>query len=112
MGDMYAYPGRTMGQLYHRFFRANELASGRLARADGGFIELADVRIPIMNVAGASDVVAPKAAVHAAGELLPNAAEVRLPTAPGGHLGVLTGRSAAATTWRYIDEFFADHAPA
>jgi polyhydroxyalkanoate synthase len=29
--------------------------------------------------------------------------------APGGHLGVLTGRSAKRTTWRYIDEFFVEH---
>ena len=26
-------------------------------------------------------------------------------TAPGGHLGVLTGRSAMDTTWRHLDEF-------
>ena len=25
---MHAYPGRTIGQLYHRFFRVNELAGG------------------------------------------------------------------------------------
>jgi polyhydroxyalkanoate synthase len=28
-------------------------------------------------------------------------------TAPGGHLGVLTGRSALRTTWRLLDNFFA-----
>ena len=28
---MHAYPGRTFGQLYHRFFRTNDLADGRLA---------------------------------------------------------------------------------
>jgi polyhydroxyalkanoate synthase subunit PhaC len=25
-------------------------------------------------------------------------------TAPGGHLGVLTGRAARDTTWRFLDE--------
>ena len=34
MAGMHAYPGRTMGQLYHRFFRVNDLADGALrARA-------------------------------------------------------------------------------
>ena len=28
---------------------------------------------------------------------------------PGGHLGVLTGRSAQGTTWEYLDEFLAEH---
>ena len=28
MGRMHAYPGRTFGQLYHRFFRTNDLAQG------------------------------------------------------------------------------------
>ena len=30
-------------------------------------------------------------------------ADLRLETAPGGHLGVLTGRAARATTWRRLD---------
>ena len=34
MGRMHAYPGRTFGQLYHRFFRTNDLADGRLALTD------------------------------------------------------------------------------
>jgi polyhydroxyalkanoate synthase len=41
-------------------------------------------------------------------ELLDKAPEVRFKTAPGGHLGVLTGRKARGTTWRYLDEFLDD----
>src|SRR2546423_906184 len=63
----------------------------------------------VLSVAGATDTLAPRPAVHAVGDLLPNAAEVRLETGPGGHLGVLTGRSAKRTTWVYIDEFFGRH---
>jgi polyhydroxyalkanoate synthase len=105
---MHAYPGRTFGQLYHRFFRVNELAGGRL-RLDGREIDLADVTRPVLSIAGDSDVLAPQPAVHHVASLLPRAAEVRLKTGPGGHLGVLTGRAAVDTTWRWIDAFFADH---
>lgn len=108
--NMHAYPGRSLGQLYHQFFRVNDLADGHL-ELDDDAIDLADVRVPVLSVAGETDVLAPRAAVHHVGRLLPNAPEVRLERAPGGHLGVLTGRSAAATTWARIDDFFAAHEP-
>jgi len=104
MASMHAYPGRTFGQLYHQFFRVNDLADGHMVLSDQE-IDLADVRVPVLSVAGETDVLAPQPAVHHLAGLLPNAPEVRLETAPGGHLGVLTGRSARGTTWRYLDEF-------
>jgi polyhydroxyalkanoate synthase subunit PhaC len=47
--------------------------------------------------------------VHHVGSRLTGAPEVQLKSGPGGHLGVLTGRAAARTTWHWIDEFFARH---
>ena len=35
MDQMHAYPGRTFGQLYHRFFRTNDLADGGSRSASG-----------------------------------------------------------------------------
>jgi polyhydroxyalkanoate synthase len=109
MANMLAYPGRTFGQLYHRFFRVNELAQGTLALTDDRTIALDAVEEPVLVVAGTSDVLAPVPAVLAVESLLPNAAEVETHVAPGGHLGVLTGRSAMKTTWHYLDEFLARH---
>jgi len=110
MGNMQAYPGESIETLYRRFFIANELMNGNLVRKDGSLLDLANVRVPVMNIAGTGDVVVPKEAAHAVGKILPNAPEVRLETAPGGHLGVLAGRSARKTTWRYVDEFMTAHA--
>lgn len=104
MASMHAYPGRTFGQLYHQFFRVNDLADGR-TRLSGQEIDLANIRVPVLSVAGETDVLAPRAAVHHLGSLLPNAPQVRLEAGPGGHLGVLTGRAAKGTTWRWLDEF-------
>jgi polyhydroxyalkanoate synthase len=106
IANMHAYPGRTMGQLYHRFFRVNDLADGRLDLGDHQ-IELADVRVPVLSIAGSTDALAPRPAVHHVAELLTGAPDVRLETCPGGHLGVLTGRSAKRTTWPLLDGFFA-----
>lgn len=111
MANMLAYPGRTFGQLYHDFFRVNTLAGGKIELSDKE-IDLANVRVPVLSVAGSSDMLAPKAAVHHVAGLLPNAPEVRLEDAPGGHLGVLTGRSALRTTWRHLDDFLAEHGKA
>lgn len=108
MAGMHAYPGRTFGQLYHQFFRVNDLADGHLVLSDRE-IDLAAVRVPVLSVAGKTDVLAPQPAVHHVAELLTSSPHVRLEEAPGGHLGVLTGRSARRTTWRYLDEFLTEH---
>jgi polyhydroxyalkanoate synthase len=108
MASMLAYPGRTFGQMYHQFFLVNELAGGTLDLGDHR-IELSKVDVPVLAVAGHSDVLAPVDAVHHVGSLLPNSPDVRLETAPGGHLGVLTGRSAVRSTWIFLDEFLADY---
>jgi polyhydroxyalkanoate synthase len=104
MSRMHAYPGRTFGQLYHRFFRTNDLANGKLALTDRT-IDLADVTVPLLAIGGRGDGIAPVPACHHLGDLVPNAASVTLETAPGGHLGVLTGRAARATTWKLLDGF-------
>ena len=110
MANMLAYPGRTFGQLYHAFFRVNGLADGRIELGDTK-VDIRKVTQPVLSVAGNADILAPKPAVHHVGGLLPKAKEVRLESAPGGHLGVLTGRSAMKTTWVYLDEFLAKHDP-
>ena len=56
-----------------------------------------------------TDVLVPVAAAHHVGGLVPNSPDVRLPIQPGGHLGVLTGTRAPATTWVDIHAFLGDH---
>jgi polyhydroxyalkanoate synthase len=105
MANMLAYPGRTFAQLYHRFFRINDLADGRIELSDGELIDVADIDVPVLIVAGDGDVLAPADAVHHLAGLLGSSPDVRVETAPGGHLGVLTGRGAKDTTWRHLDDF-------
>ena len=104
MDNMAAYPGRTFGQIYHRFFRANDLAEGAVA-LNGREVSLSNVRVPTLVIAGADDSIAPRGAVERLVGLLDKAPSVRFEVAPGGHLGVLTGRKARDTTWCRIDDF-------
>jgi polyhydroxyalkanoate synthase len=104
MNSMHAYPGRSIGQMYHRFFRVNDLADGFLKLA-GRKIELANVDVPVLAIAGEHDAIAPRAAVHHVASVLTGSPFVRLKLAPGGHVGVLAGRHARQHTWAYIDQF-------
>lgn len=108
MNSMYAYPGRATLQVYLRLVLGNELASGRVV-GPAGVVDLADVRVPVMNIAGTADTLVPADVAHHIAKLLPNAADVRTEFAPGGHLGVLTGRQAASTSWVLIDDFLDAH---
>lgn len=102
--NMIAYPGRTFGQIYHRFLKGNQLASG-VIRMDDRKIRLEDLTVALLVLAGAGDGIAPVPSVRALVDLVPNVADLRFEIVPGGHLGMLTGRAARRTTWRIIDEF-------
>jgi polyhydroxyalkanoate synthase subunit PhaC len=102
--NMSAYPGRSFGQLYHRFVRTNVLSTGRYELADRT-VDLSAITVPVLVFAGATDGIAPVNAVKAVVPLLTGSAEVRFEIVPGGHLGMLTGRTARGTTWRVLDEW-------
>ena len=57
---MIAYPGRTFGQLYHRFVKGNALVSGAM-ELGGRTISLADITAPVLVFGGATDGIAPVA---------------------------------------------------
>jgi polyhydroxyalkanoate synthase subunit PhaC len=99
---MVAYPGRTFGQLYHRLLKGNALLEGRFDLG-GRPISVADISVPVGVFAGANDSIAPVAAVKALVPLLAGSPDVRFEIVPGGHLGLLTGRSARTSTWPQID---------
>ena len=102
--NMIAYPGRSFGQLYHRFVRSNALNTGRFELGNRT-IELSAIKAPVLVFAGATDGIAPVNAVKAVVPLLTGAADVRFEIVPGGHLGMLTGRAARGSTWRVLDEW-------
>lgn len=102
--NMIAYPGRTFGQLYHRFVKANALKGGTFELEDRT-IDIGAIKVPVLVFAGATDGIAPVQAVKAVVPLLKGSPEVRYEIVPGGHLGMLTGRAARGTTWRVLDEW-------
>lgn len=102
-----AYPGRSFGQLYHRFLKNNALITGSVDVA-GRAVSLADVEVPVLVVAGATDGIAPVPSVQAAMPLLAGSRDARFEIVPGGHLGQLTGRAARTSTWVVLDEWLTE----
>ena len=49
--NMIAYPGRTFGQLYHRFAKGNQLAAGDF-ELDDRTIRLGDIKVPVLVFGG------------------------------------------------------------
>jgi polyhydroxyalkanoate synthase subunit PhaC len=101
---MLAYPGRTFGQLYHRFVKGNALVTGSIELGDRT-IAVADIKAPVLVFGGNTDGIAPIPAVKAVVPLLTGARDVRFEIVPGGHLGMLTGRAARSSTWQVLDEW-------
>ena len=104
--NMIAYPGRSFGQLYHRFVRTNSLGAGALELGTRP-PPLATISVPVLVFAGANDGIAPVGSVKAVVPMLAGSPDVRFEIVPGGHLGMLTGRGARSTTWRTLDEWLA-----
>lgn len=103
--NMIAYPGRTFGQIYHRFIKGNALRRGSFPLGTRT-IDLAEIAVPVLVFGGDTDGIAPVPAVEAVVPLLTGAPEVRFEVVPGGHLGMIAGRRARDTTWRLLDEWF------
>ena len=61
MARMHAYPGRTFGQLYHRFFRTNDLARRAAGARRAGRSTSPTCTVPLLAVAGRGDGIAPVA---------------------------------------------------
>ena len=103
--NMIAYPGRTFGQLYHRFIRGNALRHrarwSSTAGRSGREHHRAGAGLRRRHRRHRADPVR----AGGAWPCSPARAEVRFEIVPGGHLGMLTGRAARGTTWRVLDEW-------
>lgn len=102
---MPAYPGRFFARLWGDLMVRNHVADGRL-RIGNRIVDLADLPdVPVLAVASEQDAITP---LGSAAHLTDLVDGVQLATAPGSHLGVLTGSTAPDTTWAHVDRFLAD----
>ncbi|MFA1538605.1 alpha/beta hydrolase [Actinomadura monticuli] len=101
---MIAHPGQLARRIYRSLSGGGALLRGG-ALIGGRTVDLGRVGVPVLAVAGRGDAFAPVRAVRPLVGLLRGAPQVRFEVVSGGHLDVLTGREARATTWRHLDRW-------
>ena len=100
--DVVPAPGRLLAELYRKLGPgANGLLKGKVTVGDAT-VDCANVAMPVLSVSAEKDTIAPAAGVDAVRSIVPHAEILRL---PGGHVGIVAGRS-AATLWKRTVEFF------
>lgn len=100
------HPGEAARQMMVEHYHENRLAQGRWV-LDGRRVDLARLRMPVLNVWGLRDGLVPPACAAALGGLLPNAAYTPCPL-DTGHIGVFVSRRArgrlAAAMVQWLDQ--------
>jgi len=97
-----AYPGEAGFQLV-RGLLDGAVQDGSM-RIGGRRADVRRISVPVLVVAGTTDVLAPAACVQAWTEVL---AGSEYHVVKGGHLGVMAGRGAPASTWKLLEDFAA-----
>jgi polyhydroxyalkanoate synthase len=99
--DVVPAPGRLLAELYRKLGPgANGLMKGTAAVGDRA-VDTRSVAMPVLSVLAEKDTIAPPAGVDAIRSIVPHAEVLRL---PGGHVGIVAGRAAAAL-WKRTVEF-------
>jgi polyhydroxyalkanoate synthase len=98
------HPGDAARRFYRSILDGGGLLRGGV-EIGGRTVDLGRIGVPVLAIAGRGDAFAPVRAVRPLVRLLGGAPQVRFEIAAGGHLGVLTGREARATTWRHLDRW-------
>ncbi len=95
--QLIGWPRDAYLQLSRQLTRENQLAKGRWELAHRG-VNLADVKASLLVFAGKSDSLAPSDAVRAVLDLV-GTEDKTFMEVPGGHMGVLAGRTAREAVW-------------
>lgn len=99
--DVVPAPGRLLAELYRKLGPgANGLMRGTATVGDRA-VDFKAVTMPVLSVSAEKDTIAPAAGVDAVQRIVPQAEILRL---PGGHVGIVAGRAAAAL-WKRAVEF-------
>jgi poly(3-hydroxyalkanoate) synthetase len=102
--DVVPAPGRLLAELYRKLGPgANGLMKGTVTVGDR-LLDFSAVAMPVLSVSAEKDTIAPAEGVDAIRSVVPHVEILRL---PGGHVGIVAGRAAAAL-WKRTVEFLSE----
>jgi len=98
--DVVPASGRLLAELYREFGPGTNGMIKGTAHVGGQPLNLSAVTMPVLSISAAKDTIAPPDGVDALIRVVPHAEIVRL---PGGHVGIVAGRTAKALWDRTIE---------
>lgn len=101
------FPGEAYYQWITEFYQENSLVRGTL-RIAGRKVNLADIRVPVLNVAASADSIAPRTTTSKILSLVSSADKEEF-LLEGGHVGIVVGRTARGNLWPRVADWLAKH---
>ncbi len=98
--DVVPAPGRLLAELYKKFGPGRNSMIADTATVGDRLVDFSPVSMPVMSVSAEKDTIAPPEGVDAIRRIVPHADVVRR---PGGHVGIVAGRTAATLWQRTVD---------
>jgi polyhydroxyalkanoate synthase len=99
--DVVPAPGRLLAELYQKFGPGRNSLMAGTATVGDRLLDFSAVSMPVLSVSAEKDTIAPPEGVDAITAIVPHAEVMRM---PGGHVGIVAGRAAAAL-WKRTVEF-------
>jgi polyhydroxyalkanoate synthase len=98
-------PGAFARQWIGELYREDRLVRGRL-RLAGRHAQLTAIRSPLLVLAADDDAIAPRASCEPLAALVASP-DTTFASVPGGHIALVAGRGAQATTYPLVEEWLA-----
>ena len=95
--------GASYKQLIYDLYRDNALIENRL-RIRGEVVDLRKITASLLTVIAEDDCITPPCQSESIIEKV-SSADKEICRVPGGHIGIMAGRSAAQTTWPHIHQW-------
>ena len=99
--DVVPAAGRLLAELFRELGPGRNGLMKQNAHVGDKLIDLTRITMPVLSVSAAKDSIAPPDGVDAISRVIPHAEIVRL---PGGHVGIVAGRT-AVTLWQKTIDF-------
>jgi polyhydroxyalkanoate synthase subunit PhaC len=101
------FPGAAYYEWITEFYQGNKLSKGTF-RVDGRAVDLSQIRWPLLNVAASADTIAPRSTTDVILDLVSSEDREEI-LLPGGHVGIVVGRSAKGNLWPRVSDWLSRH---
>src|SRR5579875_3513091 len=105
--DWIPFPGLAARQWITAFYQENRLIRGELEVA-GVPIDLGRITAPVLAIAAEHDEISPPPSIEPLIERV-SSRDRTFVVLPGGHIGLVAGRSARRVLWPILDGWLAEH---